>query len=89
MGAINQEVKIKEMKTDKSQIVVINGLGGFHGAGSAVMVQESGDQEIQFLGYALKTDGEKGVAVMVFAEAEMYEAKKEELEAIAKTIQKS
>ena len=88
MASISNEIKIKELKTEKSQITVINGIGGFFGSGSAVLTTDDGDQGIQFLGYALKTDGEKGVAMMVFAEAEMYEARKEELEAIAKTIQK-
>ena len=89
MGSISQEVKFKEMKTEKSSVVVINGLAGFHGVGSAVLELESGDQGIQFLGYALKLAGDKGISLMVFAEAEMYEARKEEIEGIAKTIQKS
>lgn len=88
MGSVNAEVKFKEMKTEKSSVVVINGLAGFYGAGSAVLELPDGDQEIQFLGYALKLAGEKGVAMMVFAQAEMYEARKEEIEGIAKTITK-
>ena len=88
LGGISKQIQLKDMKTEKSQLLVVNGLAGFHGTGSAVLVTEKGDQEIQFLGYALKLDAKKGVAVMVFAEAEMYEAKKEELAGIAKTIQK-
>lgn len=89
MGSVTSAVQIKDIKTEKSQMTVINGLGGFHGSGSAVLTTANGDQGIQFLGYALRLDAEKAVAVMVFAEAEMYEARKEELEAIARTIQKS
>lgn len=89
MGSITSQLQIKDIKTEKSQMTVINGLGGFHGSGSAVLTTPNGDQEIQFLGYALRLAAEQAVAVMVFAEAEMYEARKEELEAIARTIQKS
>lgn len=89
MGSVTSQLQIKDIKTEKSQMTVINGLGGFHGSGSAVLTTAKGDQEIQFLGYALRLASEQAVAVMVFAEAEMYEARKEELEAIARTIQKS
>lgn len=89
MASISQEVKFTEMKTEKSSMTVINGLAGFQGAGSAVLELESGPQEFQFLGYALRVNQENAVAVMVFAEAEMYEARKEELEGIIKTVQKS
>lgn len=89
MASISQEVKFTEMKTEKSSMAVINGLAGFQGAGSAVLELESGPQEFQFLGYALRVNQENAIAVMVFAEAEMYEARKEELEGIIKTVQKS
>ena len=89
MGSISSQVQIKDIKTESSQMAVINGFGGFHGKGSGVLVTPNGDQEIQFLGYALRLDAESAVALMVFAEAEMYEARKEEIEAMARTIQKS
>jgi hypothetical protein len=89
MSSITAQVQIKNIKTEKSQMTVVNGLGGFYGSGSAVLATENGDQEIQFLGYALRLDAEQAVAMMVFSEAEMYEARKEEIESIARSIQKS
>lgn len=89
MANVSQELELSEVKTEKSQMTVVNGLAGFQGRGSAVLKNEEGGQEIQFIGYALKLDNEKGIAMMVFAEAEMYEARKEEIEGIANTIQKT
>lgn len=88
MSSISSEIKLSELKSEKSSMAVINGLAGFHGTGTAVLELESGKQEIQFIGYALRVDADNAVAVMIFAEAEMYEARKEELEGIVKTIQK-
>lgn len=89
MGNVSQQLELSELKTEKSQMTVVNGLAGFEGRGSAVLKNEEGGQEIQFIGYALKLNKEKGIAMMIFAEAEMYEARKEEIEGIAKTIQKA
>jgi len=89
MSSITAQVQIKDIKTEKSQMTVVNGLGGFYGSGSAVLATTDGDQEIQFLGYALRLDAQQAVAMMVFSEAEMYEARKEEIESIARSIQKS
>lgn len=88
MSSITKQVQIKDIKTESSKMTVVNGFGGFHGRGSAVLVTPNGDQEVQFLGYALRLDAETAVAVMVFAEAEMYEARKEEIESIGRSIQK-
>lgn len=88
MSSISSEIKLSELKSEKSSMTVINGLAGFHGTGTAVLDLESGKQEIQFIGYALRVDADNAVAIMIFAEAEMYEARKEELEGIVKTIQK-
>lgn len=89
MGSVTSQLQIKDIKTEKSQMTVVNGLGGFYGSGSAVLATPNGDQEIQFLGYALRLDSDQAVAMMVFSEAEMYEARKEEIESIARSIQKS
>jgi hypothetical protein len=89
MSSISAQIQIKDIQTEKSQMTVVNGLGGFYGSGSAILATANGDQGIQFLGYALRLDAEQAVAMMVFAEAEMYEARKEEIESIARSIQKS
>ena len=46
------------------------------------------DQEIQFIAYNVKI-GKKAVTVMIFSEAEMYEAKKEIIDGIAQTLTKA
>lgn len=88
LDSIKKEVQFKDMKLEKDAQTVVNGMPGHTAAGSAVLVQEAGDQEIQFLMNAVQA-GDKGVALMVFAEAEMYEARKEEVEGLLKTLQKS
>jgi len=88
MASISNEVKLSDIKSEKSSMAMINGLAGFQGSGSAVLDLDDGKQEIQFIGYALRIDAENAIALMIFAEAEMYEARKEELEGIVKTIQK-
>lgn len=89
MGSVSQQLELSELKTERTKMTVVNGLAGFHGRGTAVLKNEEGGQEIQFLGYALKLEDSKGIAMMIFAEAEMYEARKEEIEGIAKTLQSS
>ena len=46
---------------------------------------EKMDQEIQFIAYNVQV-GKGGVTMMIFSQAEMYEAKREIIEGIAKTI---
>lgn len=86
INSIKEEVSFKDVKLENDKAVVINGLPGQSAAGTAVQVMEEGDQEIQFLMNAVKV-GEKGVALMAFAEAEMYEARLEEVDGIMKTLQ--
>jgi hypothetical protein len=69
-------------------MTVINGLAGYLGSGSAVLVKEEGDQEIQFSAYSLKV-GKNAVSLMIFSEAEMYEAQKEMIDGIAQTLSKT
>ena len=88
LESIKSEVQFKELKLEKDKQTIINGMPGHSAEGSAVLVKEDGDQGIQFLMAAVQA-GEKGVALMVFAEAEMYEARKEEVEGIPKTLQKN
>ncbi len=87
LESIKKEVQFKDLKLERDSQTVVNGMPGHAAAGSAVLVQEEGDQEIQFLMNAVQA-GDKGVALMVFAEAEMYEARKEEVEGITKTLQR-
>ena len=85
--AVKEKLEFKDVKLAKDSQTVLNGMPGHTAEGSAVLVQEGADQEIQFILNAVQP-GDKGVAMMVFAEAEMYEAKKEELQGITKTLQK-
>ena len=87
LESIKAEVQFKELKLEKDKQTIVNGMPGHIAEGSAVLVKEDGDQGIQFLMNAVQA-GEKGVALMIFAEAEMYEARKEEVEGIPKTLQK-
>lgn len=87
LEAVKQEVEFKDVKLEKDSQTTVNGLPGYTAEGSAVMVKEAGDQEIQFLMNSVRA-GEHGVALMVFAEAEMYEARKEELQGLLKTLQR-
>lgn len=86
LESIKKEVEFKDLKLEKDGQTVLNGLPGHHASGSAVLVQEEGDQGIQFMLNAVQA-GDKGVALMVFAEAEMYEARREELIGLSKTLQ--
>jgi hypothetical protein len=94
-GALNdikKKVAFKDAKLDKTDMVVINGFAGQSVRGSAVIekgnAEANADQEIQFIAYNVSV-GKKAVTMMIFSEAEMYEAKKEIIEAIGKTITKN
>lgn len=87
LESIKKEVEFKDVALKKDSQTVVNGMPGYAAQGSAVLVKEGGDQEIEFIMNSVRS-GEKGVAMMIFAEAEMYEAKKEEVDGIAKTLQK-
>ncbi|MFU8802233.1 MAG: hypothetical protein ACNA8W_00350 [Bradymonadaceae bacterium] len=82
-------IELKDVRFEKSGMTTINGLPGMRGSGAAVLVQESGDQEIQFLAYALRVSSAKSITMMVFSQAEMYEAQKDIIDGIAQTIVKS
>jgi hypothetical protein len=88
---IKKKVAFKDAKFDKADTKVINGLAGQVMRGSAVIekgnAEANADQEIQFLAYNLSV-GKKAVTMMIFSEAEMYEAKKEIIEGIGETIAK-
>lgn len=86
LDSIKEEVAFTDVKLEKDNQTVVNGLPGYAAQGSAVLVKEGGNQEIQFLMNSVQA-GDKGVALMIFAEAEMYEARKEEVDGIAKTLQ--
>lgn len=86
---VKKRVKIKDAKFEKSGQVVLNGLPAQNVTGTAVVTKEDGmDQEIQFIAYNVKV-GKKAVTIMIFSEAEMYEAKKEIIDGIAQTLTKA
>ncbi len=85
---IQKKVKIKDMQLEKSGDVVLNGLPGQSVRGTAVLTKADGmDQEIQFIAYNVQV-GAKGASMMIFSEAEMYEAKKEIIEGLGNTLSK-
>ncbi|TXD36079.1 hypothetical protein FRC98_13210 [Lujinxingia vulgaris] len=87
-AAINDlktEVEFKDINFDNSGLTTINGMPGTRGTGSAVVVEDEGDREIQFLGYAVRV-GTNNVTLMVFSDAAMYEAQKDIIDGIAQTL---
>lgn len=87
-SAINDlktEVEFKDINFDNSGLTTINGLPGTRGNGSAVVVEEEGDREIQFLGYAVRV-GTNNVTLLIFSDAAMYEAQKDIIDGIAQTL---
>lgn len=87
---IQKKVKIKDAKIDKSAQTVLNGFPGQNVRGTAVLEKQDGlDQEIQFIAYNVRIDKDTVVTMMIFSEAEMYEAKREIIEGLAKTLVKS
>jgi hypothetical protein len=88
LNDVQKKVQFKDVRINKTKMTVINGLAGYLGSGSAVLVKEDGDQEIQFSAYSLKV-GKNAVSLMIFSEAEMYEAQKEMIDGIAQTITKT
>lgn len=90
-SAINElksQIELKDMKFEKGGLTTINGMPGTRGSGSAVLVEPDGDQEIQFLAYVLRV-GQHNITLMIFSQAEMYEAQKDIIDGIAQTLVKS
>lgn len=83
---VKEKVELKEVTVGTSEPTVLNGLAGFKGSGTGVFVKEDMDQEIQFIAYSLRA-GEKAITLMIFSEAEMFEAKKELILGIANTLE--
>ncbi len=90
-SAINEmksNIQLKDMKLEKGGLTTVNGMPGTRGTGSAVLVEDDGDQEIQFIAYALRV-GKNNITLMIFSQAEMYEAQKDIIDGIAQTLVKS
>lgn len=87
LESVKKKVAFKDLNLTKDSQTVVNGMPGYTAQGSAVLVKDGGDQEIEFIMNSVRV-GDKGVAMMIFAEAEMYEAKKDEVDGIARTLQK-
>jgi predicted Zn-dependent protease len=91
-SAINEmksTIELKDVSFGKTGMTTINGLAGTRATGTAVLVQQGGDQEIQFLGVTLRVDKDTAVTMMIFSQAEMYEAQKDIIDGISQTIVKS
>jgi hypothetical protein len=88
LAAINDlrsELSFKEVEVESGDVTQLAGIPAHWGEGTAVVVDEDLDTEIQFLGYLLRMDGES-VTILIFSEATMYEAKKDIIDGIAQTV---
>lgn len=88
LNDLSADVNFKEVQLEKSGLDTFNGIPGMKGSGTAVMEKEDMDQEIQFLAYSFKLD-DKTATMMIFSEAEMYEAKRDMINGIAETVAKT
>lgn len=89
---VQEKVKLKDVQIQDTKQTVLNGFPGQHVRGAAVLERESEggiDQEIQFIAYNLKISEDTVVTMMIFSEAEWYEAKRETIEGLAKTLTKT
>lgn len=84
---LKKEVVFEEVKMTTSGATVINGMPGYSAEGTAVHVHGDNKDEIQFIIKAVKM-GDKAASLLVFADAAMYEAKKEEITGLVNTLKK-
>ena len=87
LSDLSADVNFKEVNLEKSGLDTFNGIPGMRGSGTAVMEKKDMDQEIQFLAYSFKLE-DKTATMMIFSQAEMYEAKREMINGIADTVAK-
>jgi hypothetical protein len=86
LNDLRAEVEFEDISVEKMGPDTINGMPVFRGTGTGVLANEEGGQEIQFLGYTIKREGDQTATLFIFSEAEMYEAKKDIIEGIANTL---
>lgn len=86
---IKKKVVVNDVNVEKAKAIVRDSMPGQAARGTGVIKKkvEDGeiDQEIQFMAYVVQKD-KKAVTMMIFSEAEMYEAKKEIIEGISQTL---
>lgn len=83
---LRSDLRFTDVHLESSDMTTVEGFPGTRGRGSAVLVHEDAiDEEIQFLGYALRV-GDRNVTILIFSEATMYEAKRDLIDGIAHTI---
>lgn len=92
LADIKKRVTIDDVELQKAEARVIDGMPGQTARGTGVIKKatEDGaeiDQEIQFIAYVVQKDSDDAVTLMIFSEAEMYEAQKEIIEGIGNTLQ--
>lgn len=86
LNDMRADLQFKDIKVEKTGPSTINGMPVFKGTGTGVLEKEDMDQEIQFLGYTIKREGDQTATLFIFSEAEMYEAKKDMIDGVAKTL---
>lgn len=82
---LRSELVFKEVEIETGDVTQLAGIPAHWGTGTAVVVEDDLDTEIQFLGYLLRMDGDN-VTILIFSEATMYEAKKDVIDGIAQTV---
>ena len=86
---LKEDLEFSDVELEESRPTSLGGFPGHQGRGSGVLVREDDiDEEIQFLGYALRVDDDKNATLMIFSEATMYEAKRDVIDGIANTIER-
>jgi hypothetical protein len=86
LNDMRADLQFKDIKVEKTGPSTINGMPVFKGTGTGVLEKEDMDQEIQFLGYTIKREGDQTATLFIFSEAEMYEAKKDIIHGVANTL---
>ncbi len=84
---LKDDLEMTDVELEESDPTSLNGFPGHRGRGSGVIVNEDDiDEEVQFIGYALRVGDDKNVTLMIFSEATMYEAQRDIIDGIAHTI---
>lgn len=84
---LKSELSFKDIDVETGDVTQLGGIPAHYGEGTAVMVEDDMDTEIQFIGYVLRLDGDN-VTIMIFSEATMFEAKRDVIEGLAQTVRR-
>lgn len=83
---LKDELHFRDLEVESADPTTLGGLPAQEGIGTAVLIEEDLDTEIQLIGYALNLGDDNNVLLVIFSEATMYEAKRDIIDGIAQTI---